>query len=387
MIRFVTFCDEFAEAGSKMMIKEEKKPEEKTQNSEPLIPGLPDEIAEHCLLHLPYPNQVLVRSVSSSWNRAITDPSFFLSKKTLFLSLPYIFVFAFHRSTAKLQWQALDPRSGRWFVLPPMPIMNPVCPASFACASVPRQGSLFVLGGMRSDTEASQPTLVTYRAGTNRWSVACPMQYPRSFFAAGSIGGKIFAAGGSGTVVSETVSTVECYDPAKDTWMTVAKMRNGLSRYDAAVVGEKMYVTEGWTWPFSYSPRGGVYNAEKDTWEEMSVGMREGWTGISVVLGDRLFVITEHGSCRMKVYDHEMDTWHYLGGGEFPCETLKKPFAVCGVEGKIYVVSSGLDVCVGRVFERREEKEEEKLWVEWEVMRAPMVFNDFVPSTSQVLYA
>ncbi|XP_042510295.1 F-box protein AFR isoform X2 [Macadamia integrifolia] len=364
-----------------MMIEEEN-PQDEIQNSEPLIPGLPDEISEHCLLHLPYPYQVLVRSVSSSWNRAINDPSFLFSKKTLSLSLPYIFVFAFHRSTSKLQWQALDPRSGRWFVLPTMPCANPVRPDSFACASLPRQGSLFVLGGLRSDKETSLPTLLTYRTGTNRWSLACPMQNPRSFFAAGSIGGKIFAAGGTGTGVAETVSAVECYDPGKDTWVSVKNMRFGLARYDAAVVGDRMYITEGWTWPFSFSPRGGVYDAKRDTWEEMTIGMREGWTGISVVLGDRLFVMTEHGSCRLKVYVPESDTWQYVGGGGFPCETLKKPFAVCGAEGKIYVVCSGLDMAVGSVFYG-----EGNVWVEWEVVRAPKAFNDFVPSNTQIIEA
>ncbi|KAF7840579.1 F-box protein AFR [Senna tora] len=41
-------------------------------NSETLIPRLPNEIAELCLVHLPYPYHALARSVSSSWNRAIT---------------------------------------------------------------------------------------------------------------------------------------------------------------------------------------------------------------------------------------------------------------------------------------------------------------------------
>ncbi|KAF7839892.1 F-box protein AFR [Senna tora] len=41
-------------------------------NSETLIPGLPNEIAELCLVHLPYPYHALARSVLSSWNRAIT---------------------------------------------------------------------------------------------------------------------------------------------------------------------------------------------------------------------------------------------------------------------------------------------------------------------------
>nr|DAD31968.1 TPA_asm: hypothetical protein HUJ06_010819 [Nelumbo nucifera] len=83
--------------------------EENQENSVPLIPGLPDKIAEHCLLHLPYPYQTLVHSVSSSWNRAITNPNFLLSKKTLLLSFLYIFVFTFHKPTGKIQWQALDP--------------------------------------------------------------------------------------------------------------------------------------------------------------------------------------------------------------------------------------------------------------------------------------
>ncbi|KAF8392919.1 hypothetical protein HHK36_021159 [Tetracentron sinense] len=360
--------------------------QEEKMNSEPLIPGLPDEIAEHCLLHLPYPYQSLVRSVSSSWNRAITNPNFLVSKKILSLSLPYIFVFAYQKSTAKLQWQAFDPRSSRWFVLPPMPSSKLACPPGFACASLSLHGMLYVLGGMRSDTETPLQTLSIYCTTTNRWSLACPMLTPRSFFAAGSIGGKIFAAGGSGAGHEDTISTVERYDPEKDTWSPVAKMRSGLTRYDAAVMGNKMYVTEGWTWPFSYSPRGGVYDAESDTWQEMSVGMREGWTGISVVLGERLFVILEHGDCRVKVYVPGKDTWELVGGEGFPCQAVQRPFSVSELEGKIYVVSHGLNMAIGRVIEG-EEQGVVRLWMEWEVVVSPKAFQDFLPSNSQVLFA
>ncbi|KAK9266058.1 hypothetical protein L1049_018467 [Liquidambar formosana] len=353
------------------------------ENYEPLIPGLPDEIAELCLLYIPYPYQTLVRSVSSSWKRAITHPSFLLSKKALSLSLPYLFVFAFDKSTARIQWQALDPRSGRWFVLPPMPISDAVCPLGFACASLPSQGKLFVLGGMRSDTGTPMQTTITYRTSTNQWSLASPMSTPRSYFAAGNINGKILAAGGTGAGGGHSMSTVECYDPDKDTWVAAAKMRMGLARSDAAVVGNKLCVTEGWTWPFEFLPRGGVYDGDRDTWQEMNVGMRDGWTGISVVLGGRLFVISEHGDCRMKVYVPDDDTWQYVGGERFPCEAVKRPFAVSGVEGRIYVVSRGLHVAVGRVSERGKNE----LWVEWEVVEAPKAFHDLSPCNCQVLYA
>ncbi|KAK8550607.1 hypothetical protein V6N12_039308 [Hibiscus sabdariffa] len=325
--------------------------QEYQKKPEPLIPGLPDEIAELCLLHLPYPYQSLARSVCCSWNRIITDPGFLLCKRSLSLSLPYLFVFAFHNSTARIQWQALDPRSGRWFLLPSMPCPKAVCPPGFACASIPRQGQLYVLGGIRSDTQTSINTTMVYTASTNQWSPASPMMAPRSFFAAGNVNGKIIAVGGSGAEYNDSITSVECYDPQKDTWEHVANMRVGLARYDSAVVGGKMYVTEGWTWPFLFSPRGGVYDLQSDTWQEMKDGMKEGWTGVSVVVGDRLFVISEYGDCPMKVYLPDHDTWQYVGGDKFPREAMQRPFAVNAVEGKIYVVSSGLNVAIGSAFE------------------------------------
>ena len=51
---------------------ETKDSEKADKNSVPLIPGLPDHIVELCLLHVPYPEQPLVRSVYFSWKRVIT---------------------------------------------------------------------------------------------------------------------------------------------------------------------------------------------------------------------------------------------------------------------------------------------------------------------------
>ncbi|GMJ07782.1 ATTENUATED FAR-RED RESPONSE [Hibiscus trionum] len=348
-----------------------------SKKSEPLIPGLPDEIAELCLLHLPYPYQWLVRSVSCSWHRTITDPAFLLCKRSLSLSLPYLFVLAFHKSTARIQWQSLDPRSGRWFKLPSMPCAKPV---GFASTSSPHQGQLYVLGGMRSDTETCMQTTFVYAASTNQWSTVSPMTTPRSFFAAGNVNGKIIAVGGSGV---DSITSVECYDPDKDTWKPVPKMPTGLARYDSAVVGNKMYVTEGWTWPFLFSPRGGVYDLESNTWREMQDGMKEGWTGVSVVLDETLFVISEHGDCPMKVYVPGDDAWQYVDGDKFPREAMQRPFAVSGVEGKIYVVSSGLNVAIGRIYRGLNGE----FLAEWQLVAAPKAFHDFSPSTCQVLYA
>ncbi|MQL84517.1 hypothetical protein Taro_017017 [Colocasia esculenta] len=353
-----------------------------------LIPGLPDEVAEYCLLRLPFPYSSLARSVSSSWKRAISSPAFPLAKKTLSLSLPYLFVFSFHRSTLQLQWHAFDPRARRWFSLPPMPLGAgaPLCPPAFACVAVPRRGELFVLGGMRSDTQAPLQTLLSYRAATNSWAVAAPMPTPRSFSVAGCIDGKIFALGGYASG-DDATRTVECYDPASDQWATAAGMRWGMTRYDAAVVGGRLYVTEGWTWPFSFSPRGGVYDPGADSWEDMASGMKEGWTGASVVLGGRLFVVSEYGDFRLKVYDEVRDSWECVGGGGVPMD-VQRPFTVAGVEGRIYVVSCGLTIGVGTLSHGDDGgKKAAGWWVEWEVVKGEEEFADLAPCNSLVLYA
>ncbi|KAF6138535.1 hypothetical protein GIB67_022569 [Kingdonia uniflora] len=341
--------------------------------SEPLIPGLPDDIAEHCLVHLPYPYQTQARCVSVSWNKALTNPNFILSRKTL----PFVFTFAVQKSTAKIQWQAFDPRSNRWIVIPPMPCPKSVSPLGFSCVALGR--TLYVLGGLRSDSEAPLCTVMTFNTGTNKWLSAEPMLTPRSFFSAGVIGEKVVVMCG---VELDNV-TVECYDTKNNSWSYLAKMSGWLDKYDAAVVGDKMYVTEGWTWPFSFYPRGGVYDAKSDTWDEMSVGMKEGWTGMSVVLNDKLFVISEHGDHLMKVYVPDGDKWDFVSGRRFPCEVVQKPFTVSAAEGRIFVVSSGLDVAIGSVFK---DEKSSVLRVEWEVVKGPKAFEDYVPHHSQVVY-
>lgn len=143
-------------------------------------------------------------------------------------------------------------------------------------------------------------------------------------------------------------------------------------------------MTEGWTWPFTFTPRGSVYDADRDSWEEMSIGMREGWTGASAVVGDTLFVVSEYGEGRVKAYDPAADAWSKVAGGGLPVE-LKKPYAVVGAaEGRIYVVGKGMDVGVGRV---AEEEEKGRWRIDWEVVKGPKALGGLAPCNAQVLYA
>ncbi|XP_004501240.1 F-box protein AFR [Cicer arietinum] len=340
-----------------MMIMEEKR--YNTEHEE-LIPQLPNEIAEICLLHVPYPYHCLVRSVSSSWNRAITNPSFLLSKRSF--SRPNIFVSAFHTLTAKIQWQSLDPSTGRWFLLPPTPLPND----TLACVSLPRQGKIFLI----KETES---TLV-YNSAINRWLPASDMISENSVFAADEVSGGIVTAEKSGTNI---------YDSESDTWRRGAKFTGELERYETVVAGGKMYVTEGWSWPFVVRPKGGVYDLESDTWREMRNGMSDGWIGVSVGVCGRVFVIPEL-DLPLRVYDEVSDTWRGVSGDLFPRDVMKKPLVAKGLDDRIYVVSHGLNVAIGTVVVNNECS---TVNVTWQVVEASLSFREFSPSTCQVLYA
>ncbi|MFS7948757.1 putative kelch-type beta propeller [Helianthus anomalus] len=127
----------------------------------------------------------------------------------------------------------------------------------------------------------------------------------RSFLASGVINGKIYVTGGNSTDLYELNSA----DPKKGIWHSIAYMHTNMVSSDAAVLDGKLLVTEGWFWPFYVAPRGQIYDPKTDHWENMADGLREGWTGSSVVIYGHLFVVTEHeGTKLLKVYDMNNDS-------------------------------------------------------------------------------
>ncbi|KAH7659755.1 Kelch-type beta propeller-containing protein [Dioscorea alata] len=241
---------------------------------------------------------------------------------------------------------------------------------------------LFVLGGMLSGSLAPLSTLLLYRTSTNSWLLSSSMPTPRAFFSAAAISGRIIVAGGDS---HDPDTSVDRYDPNTNHWSSAAPMPQTLPLYDSAVIGHRFFVTGGWTWPFDDLPRGSFYDADKDTWEEMQRGMREGWTGVSAVVSGRLFVVSECGEARVKAYDVDADTWQKVDGGSVPA-AVGRPYAVCGGEGKIYVVGSGLDVAVGSVVVDEDEGER-IMGMEWEVIKAPDEYALLAPISCQLIYA
>jgi len=222
--------------------------------------------------------------------------------------------------------------------------------------------------------------------------VTTQMHTPRSFFASGLIDGRVYVAGGYSTDQFE-LNSAEVFDPVNGNWQPVASMGANMACYDSAVLNGRLYVTEGWMWPFLASPIGQVYDPRTDRWEEMAAGLREGWTGPSVVVGGHLFVVSEREGMRVKVYDAESDSWEATEGFCVP-ERIRKPVAVSTSGCKIYVVGRGLRVAVGHV-ERLDcsgsdgNGKKHRFCIQWQEVDAPAPweFCELTPSSTQILFA
>jgi hypothetical protein len=356
-----------------------------------MIPGLPEEVAEKCLLHLPFLYHRLFRTVSSTWNRFLTDPpakqllipatgAGVVAAASVSFSLPFLFAFAFDPVSRRLQCQALDldPFSRRWLLLPPVP--GGAAAGSFAVVGLPTRGEIYVIGGVEEGGVEEVRSVAVYSAARNGWEQAAGMRTPRGYMAAGEVGGRVVVAGEDGEA--------EVFDPEQGRWAPAAARHGAaVARYDAAAAGGKLYVTEGWAWPFERLPRGAVYDVAADSWAEMARGMREGWTGSCAVAGGLMYIVAEYGEWRLKRYDESRDEWRMVAGSGVP-PVVRRPHVVAGEVGelaggrrRIYVVGAGLDVAVGTVAGDQEEV------VEWEVVKGPAEFAGLEPCNAQVLYA
>uniref|UniRef100_A0A0D9WSS5 F-box domain-containing protein n=1 Tax=Leersia perrieri TaxID=77586 RepID=A0A0D9WSS5_9ORYZ len=355
-----------------------------------LIPGLPEEVAEKCLLHLPFLYHRLFRTVSSTWNRFLTvSPAKpVATAAAMSLSLPFLFAFAFDPVSRRLQCQALDPFSRRWLLLPPVPggAATPPAAGSFAVVGLPRRGEIYVIGGVEEGGDKAVRSVAVYSAARNGWEEAAAMGTARGYMAAGEVGGRVVVAGEDGEA--------EVFDPEEGRWAPAAARRGAaVARYDAAAAGGKLYVTEGWAWPFERAPRGAVYDAAADAWSEMARGMREGWTGSCAVAGGRMYIVAEYGEWRLKRYDEGRDEWRMVAGTGVPPE-VRRPHVVSGeVEEfaggrrRIYVVGAGLDVAIGTVSPSPAIHGGDDERVDWEVVKGPAEFAGLAPCNAQVLYA
>jgi N-acetylneuraminic acid mutarotase len=228
-------------------------------------------------------------------------------------------------------------------------------------------GVLYAIGGWVVDAPGDVPTVLAYDPAVEKWTKAdkwtrkTDMPTRRCRLTTSVVDGKIYAIGGKRG--SDGVSTVEVYDPATDKWTRKADMPTARMEHAACVIDGRIYVSGGYEDWDTYTPTLSsveVYDPATDTWVQSSdmPWARNGHTASAV--DGKMYIIGGHNTETFKlfdegkidedevvkllstvdVYDPATDTW--TTAADFPF--LRSYLSAAVVDGKIYAIGGGRDV-------------------------------------------
>jgi hypothetical protein len=187
-------------------------------------------------------------------------------------------------------------------------------------------GKIYAIGG-RNEDYGYLNTNEDYDPATNTWTTRKPMPTRRSNFGIAVYQSKIYVIGGQAGADSWNGADIlsssnEVYDPLTDTWETktsLPTLRRGL---DANVVDGKIYLIGGYR---ISSPGGGIYLQEfnvtevydpaADTWITMAPLPTAVYNYASAVVNNKIYVIGGPDKLN-QIYDPKTDTWSF--GAEAP---------------------------------------------------------------------
>lgn len=339
-----------------------------------LIPALPDEISLQILARAPKIHYLNLKMVSRSWKSAITSRELLQLRRELGTAEEWLYVLT-KVDANNLTWHALDPLSGKWQRLPPMPhVVNedesnkrglsgfmmwnvvgssirivdfvrgwfwrrdgldqmPFC----GCAVGAVNGCLYVLGGFSRALALN--CVWRYDPCLNSWEEVNPMTSGRAFCKTGLLNKKLYVVGGvsRGRNGLNPLRTAEVFDPETGLWTELPAMpfmkahilptafladilkpiATGMASY-----GERLYVPQSLcSWPFIFDIGGEIYDPETNSWAAMPAGMGDGWparqpgTKLGVVVDGDLYALEPTSSLesgKIKRYDHQEDVWRVV---------------------------------------------------------------------------
>ncbi len=162
--------------------------------------------------------------------------------------------------------QVYDPAANTWATKATIPH------AIYGAAAGVIDGKLYVAGGQADPTNGNIiADLQIYDPASDTWTTGTPLPEATQGGNAGVINGKLYVAGGSTS--SGIVSTVVVYDPVANTWTNVASMPNPRASAGTAVINGILYVVGGAVVVNSTSVAVNTvdsYNPATDTWTTLA---------------------------------------------------------------------------------------------------------------------
>lgn len=368
-----------------------------------LIPGLPDEISLEIIARVPRICYLKMKMVSRSWKVVIGGTEVYQLRKELGRTEEWLYILT--KLEDRLALHGLDPSSGRWQRVPPMPAkvfedeawrgFSGLCIRSLIDSSIKIAetvrgwvgrsdastkmpfcgcsigavgGCLYVLGGFSRFSAIK--CVWRYDPCMNSWQESSPMTVGRAFCKISMLDDKLYVVGGIRRVKGglSPLQSAEVYDPQTDSWTAMPSMpfskaqvlptafltelmkpvAIGVTSYRGRLcVPQNLY-----SWPFFIDIGGEIYDPITNTWSEMPAGMGEGWpckqagTKLSAVVNGKLYALDSSGSsedAQIKVYDDKDDVWKVVIG-KVPSHDLSNcetPYLLASFLGKLHLIMKG----------------------------------------------
>ncbi|KAL2236816.1 UNVERIFIED_CONTAM: F-box/kelch-repeat protein SKIP25 [Sesamum indicum] len=320
----------------------------------PLLPGLPDHVAQLCLSLVP---PSVLFSICHSWRRLIYSPSFppFLSLYALFLPAGI----QSHLSNS-IHFSSFDPILRKWLPLPHPPL-RPLLfrHPSFVSHKFPIQAvvvsaNLIVLAATSDHFRPALSQPLVFNSISQKWTHGPPLSALRRWCAAGTCRGVVYVASGIGSHYDKDVArSFEKWDlnvqrhhqhRQRWRWEKMGSLRDcKFSREAIDAVGWKgklcMVNVKG-----AAAKQGIIYDVESESWEEMPEGMLAGWRGPAAAMEEETLYVVDELKGWLKKYDHVKDAWvgvlenEKLKGAQQMAAAGRRVCVLCADGGSIAVV-------------------------------------------------
>ncbi|KAM3221550.1 F-box/kelch-repeat protein isoform X1 [Capsicum annuum] len=286
---------------------------------QPLIPGLPDDLALRCLAKISHGYHGTLETVCRGWRKLFRSAEYSNYKAREGWSENWLFVLA---GESKNQWVAYDPEADRWHPLPRIPTSHPDQEhLGFSCVCV--LNKFLLIGGTygtRDPVFPHQGAVTTnevfqFDPFRKEWRKVASMRTPRSHFACSVVSGKVYVAGGRNTSLIEGLALAEVYNPLTDKWEDLPPLPSPQTDCVGLPYDGKFYVLTDLVGLLEQETSI-VFDPSDETWlrvDDIWPFSRALHLGIQVLDGGHICTVVDWGGSSIETRDVDDREWHHRG--------------------------------------------------------------------------
>ena len=201
--------------------------------------------------------------------------------------------------------------------------------------SVGRNTFIYAVGGETSPGRTTTSSMERWDPAKNSWETLASMTTCRRGVGVGILNGCLYAVGGSDGI--QPLKLAERYDPSSDIWTQIADMNEKRSSVAVATLGEHFYAVGGYTRTTSCLQSVEQYNPTTDVWSYIPSMVVPRSMACACSMGGRIYVVGGYNgmsdlqSC--EVFNPDRGAWELIE----EMKTKRCMANVTSLDGKLYV--------------------------------------------------